>query len=190
MSIKFNRMITLKNGEQCTIRTVRVQDAAPVLSLFLRTHEQTDFLLPYVDEITTTLQEEKEYLRKIRESEKEVKLIAKVGEKIVASVSVEPVGRREKVRHRCEFGLTVDRDFWSLGIGRALMECGIECARTIGYQQIELGVVDTNTKAINLYTSLGFTEFGHNPKALRSRYTGWQGEILMKLEVGEEEAKK
>lgn len=33
------------------------------------------------------------------------------------------------------------------------------------------------------YDSFGFVEYGRNPKGFRSRHTGWQELILMRLEL-------
>lgn len=69
------------------------------------------------------------------------------------------------------------------GIGRALMEACLECAKQMGYVQAELEVVADNASAIGLYRSLGFVEFGRNPLAFRSRTSGWQEVVLMRLEL-------
>ena len=59
----------------------------------------------------------------------------------------------------------------------------IECARKAGYHQLELDVVGENAAAIALYERLGFVEYGRNPKGFRSRHTGWQELVLMRLEL-------
>ena len=40
-----------------------------------------------------------------------------------------------------------------------------------------------NRSAIGLYESEGFVEYGRNPKGFRSRLTGWQEVVLMRLET-------
>lgn len=70
-----------------------------------------------------------------------------------------------------------------MGIGRALVIACIECAKEAGYSQLELEVVSENRNAIALYESIGFTEFGRNPRGFRSRYQGWQELISMRLEL-------
>lgn len=37
--------------------------------------------------------------------------------------------------------------------------------------------------AVALYKSMGFTEYGRNPLGFRSRTTGWQSLLLMRLEL-------
>ncbi len=52
-----------------------------------------------------------------------------------------------------------------------------------GYAQLELEVVAENRAALSLYESVGFVEYGRNPKGFRSRYTGWQEVVLMRLDM-------
>jgi len=64
-----------------------------------------------------------------------------------------------------------------------LTEACIECARAAGYAQLELEAVADNAKAISLYRSAGFTEYGRNPLGFLSRQTGWQALVLMRMEL-------
>ena len=81
------------------------------------------------------------------------------------------------------FGISIDKAYWGLGIGRALTEACIACARTAGYAQIELSVVADNRSAVALYERFGFREYGRNPRGFRSRISGWQELIEMRLEI-------
>lgn len=90
---------------------------------------------------------------------------------------------KEKIRHRAEFGISVDKDFWGAGIGRALTRACIECAKEASYVQMELEVAAQNERVIALYESEDFVEYGRNPKGFRSRFSGWQELILMRLEL-------
>ena len=52
-----------------------------------------------------------------------------------------------------------------------------------GYEQLELDVVSENKRAIALYESLGFVEYGRNPRGFKSKYTGYQELVYMRLEL-------
>jgi RimJ/RimL family protein N-acetyltransferase len=52
-----------------------------------------------------------------------------------------------------------------------------------GYSQLELEVVAENRAALALYKSVGFEEYGRNPRGFRSRTGGWQELVLMRLEL-------
>ena len=75
------------------------------------------------------------------------------------------------------------KDYWGLGIGRALTEACIECAKAAGYAQLELSVVAENERAVALYESVGFVEFGRNPMGFKSRLSGYQELVDMRLEL-------
>ena len=149
------------------------------------THAETDYLLTYPDEGGFTLEGEAEYLQGRAESDNEVEILAVVDGSIVGSAGVGCVGSKEKLRHRAEFGIGIERAYWGLGIGRALIEACTACARTAGYAQLELEVVVDNERALALYQSAGFVEYGRNPRGFRTRQGGWQELVLMRLELDE-----
>ncbi len=181
--MEYHKKIQLKDGRECTLRSGTAQDAAGVLANFILTHEQTDNLLTYPDEVTLTLEQEEEYLKKKAESPDEIELLAEVDGKVVGTAGVDSIGRRAKVKHRASFGISVERDYWSLGIGRAMTVACIECAKAAGYAQLELEVVASNIHAITLYESVGFVEYGRNPKGFVSRTAGEQELVMMRLEL-------
>ncbi len=64
-----------------------------------------------------------------------------------------------------------------------MTEACIECAENAGCVQLELEAVAENKTALALYRSVGFVEYGRNPKGFRSRVSGWQELVLMRLEL-------
>ena len=68
-------------------------------------------------------------------------------------------------------------------MGKALTKACIQCAKEAGYTQVELNVVAENEAAIGLYKSLGFTEYGRNPRGFNSRISGYQELVYMLLEL-------
>ena len=181
--MQYHKTITLKDGRTCTLRNGTEQDGQALLDIFILTHGQTDYLLSYPDETAMTAEQEAEFLRAKTESPREIELLAELDGGIVGSAGIGSVGKKDKVKHRAEFGISVDRACWGLGIGRALTEACIECAKAAGYAQLELEAVTENQHALALYESVGFTEYGRNPKGFRSRLTGWQEVVLMRLEL-------
>ena len=143
-----------------------------------------DYLLSYPEENSFTAEREAQFLKEKTESADEIEILAEVDGRVVGTAGIERVGAKEKVRHRASFGISVDQAWWGLGIGRALTEACIECARETGYAQLELDVVADNKRAIMLYQGEGFVEYGRNPKGFRSRITGWQELVLMRLDLG------
>ena len=181
--MEYLKKITLKDGRECILRNGTDKDGQTVFDIFNLTHEQTDFLLSYPDENSFTAEQEAEFLKKKTERENEIEILAEIGGAVVGCAGIENLGTKDKIRHRADFGISVDQKYWGLGIGRALTKACIECAEKAGYAQLELEAVAANEKAVRLYQSEGFVEFGRNPRGFRSRITGWQEVVLMRLEL-------
>ena len=181
--MKYEKTINLKDGRRCLIRNATPHDAEDVLSNFKKVHEETNFLLTYPDEKGFSIEEEKSFLKQKEESAAEVELCAFVGDVIVGLAGVSAIGKMEKISHRAELGVSIEKDFWHLGIGSALTTASIECATKAGYRQLELEVVADNRNAIALYQKIGFIEYGRNPRGFASRSSGYQELILMRLEL-------
>ena len=179
----YQQTVALKNGKTCVIRSAAPADAAEVCAVFNLTHAQTDHLLTYPDESPLTPETERDFLAQKADSPDETELCAVIDGRVVGTAGIEKVGSQEKLRHRAEFGIGIDKDYWGLGIGRALTLACIECAKTAGYAQLELDVLADNESALCLYKSVGFTEYGRNPRGFCSRTAGWQTLILMRMEL-------
>ena len=181
--MEYRETIILKDGRSCVLRNGTAADAEGVLRNFTLNHEQTDFLTTYPDEITFTVEQEEKYLQTKADSPNEVELVAEVEGRIVGQAGIEALGRTDKTRHRADFGISIDRDYWGLGMGRALTRACIALAKQAGYKQLELQAVAENEHALALYKSEGFVEYGRNPRGFRSRQTGWQELVLMRMEL-------
>lgn len=181
--MKYNQKIISKNGKEIQIRNATASDGSAVLENFNLTHAETDYLLTYPDENRFDAEQEGLFLERKVESTNEIELIAIVDGQVVGTAGVDAVGTKYKVAHRAEFGISVLKKYWGLGIGRALMEACIQCARDAGYVQLELSVVADNARAIAMYQRAGFMECGRNPKGFYSRTTGFQEVVSMRLEL-------
>ena len=122
-------------------------------------------------------------MQKLLESGREIMLLSEVDGVLCGCSSVCAVGTKYKLRHRAEFGISVDKLFWGLGIGTQLTQTATACAREAGYRQLELDVVADNERAIRMYKHAGFVEFGRNPMGFQSRASGDQALVYMRLEL-------
>ncbi len=183
--MKYEQKITLKNGKEALLRNGDGADGAAVLEVFNLAHEETDYLLTYSDENSFTREQEAQFLEEKTKSPNEIEIIAIVDEKVVGTAGIDAIGKKYKVKHRADFGISLLKEYWGLGLGKELTKACIQCAKEAGYSQMELNVVAENERAISLYRSLGFVEFGRNPKGFNSRITGYQELISMRLELEE-----
>jgi RimJ/RimL family protein N-acetyltransferase len=91
---------------------------------------------------------------------------------------------RARGEHRANLGITVDKDFRSTGIGLELINQTIKEAiiKIKGLKIIQLQLFGSNTKAHNLYTKIGFKEYGRLKKGLLMN-DSFDDEVLMSLEI-------
>ena len=181
--MRYAETVLLKGGVELLVRNAVASDARALRDIMQRTHAETDYLLSYPDEQSVDDEQEARSLAETERSDNGVELVAVLGGRIVGSAGITAVGGRRKVVHRACFGISVLQEYWGMGIGRALMEACIDCARRAGYTQLELEVVADNQRAVSLYWRAGFEEYGRNPRGYRSTAAGYQELVHMRLEL-------
>jgi RimJ/RimL family protein N-acetyltransferase len=181
--MKYEQKIVLKNSKEALIRNANASDGLAVNEVFNLTHAETDYLLSYPDENSFEPEQEARFLEEKAESTNETELIAIIDGKVAGTAGIEAVGKKYKVKHRAEFGISVLKEYWGLGLGKTLTKACIQCAKNAGYDQLELTVVADNDRALSLYRSLGFEEFGRNPRGFNSQTSGYQELVYMMLKL-------
>ncbi len=181
--MKYEERIILKNGKAAVLRNGGAADGAEVFEVFNKAHAETDFLLTYPDENSYDKEREAAFLEEKTKSQNEIEIVAVADGRIVGTAGIEQVGAKYKLAHRAEFGVSVLKEYWGLGIGSALTAACIKCAKDAGYVQLELNAVADNERALSMYKRAGFVEFGRNPKGFRSRSGKYQELVCMLLEL-------
>ena len=181
--MKYMQTLTLKNGKEAVLRNGEAADGRAVYENFNATHAETDFLLSYPDENSYDPEQEAKFLDEKANSPNEIEIVAFVDGKVAGMAGIEAVGAKYKLKHRAEFGISILREYWGLGLGKALTNACIQCAREAGYAQLELNVVAGNERAVSLYKGVGFEEFGRNPRGFNSRTSGFQELVYMRMEL-------
>ena len=92
-------------------------------------------------------------------AEKAIFLVAEV-EGIIAGFTRCEGSKLSRFRHKAEFGICISKEYWGHGIGKVLLENILKWADSVGIKKISLTVVQTNTKANQLYKRYGFVEEG------------------------------
>ena len=149
--MKYNQEIILKNRTRACLRNGDASDGPAVYENFNLTHAETDFLLFYPDENSFDPEQEAQFLQEKTESPNEIEIIALVDGKVAGTAGIEAIGHKHKVRHRAEFGISVLRAYWGLGLGKALSECllGEMCSR----QAVSMGALIRKGKVTGSYFS-------------------------------------
>lgn len=181
--MEYNEQIRLHDGRICVLKNAEGVDAQAFLEYFRTAHGETEYLTTYPDEPMHTPEEMAEHLERRRESETDIEICAFVDGRLVGSAGNRLVSARDKTKHRADYGISILKAYWGLGIGSALTAACIACAKKAGLLQLELELeaVSENAAAIALYTKFGFTEYGRNPRGFRTRDGRWQELVLMRL---------
>lgn len=175
------KQIFLTDNIPCTLGSPKEEDAEEMLLYFKLASEESNFMINYPEEITMTVDEEKEFLKKSLESETDIRIAAFIGEKIVGSATIYSYSSQMKMKHRACFGIAIREKFQGKGLGNILTKEAITMAKQLGYEQVELGVFADNHKARSLYRKYGFEEWGCVKNAFRLKDGTYRDEITMGL---------
>jgi RimJ/RimL family protein N-acetyltransferase len=147
--------VSLRGGHHAVIARATEHDAAALLSYLDLVAGETDFLAFERGEVGLTLEQEAAFVRRLHAEDGGVMLKASIDGEIAAVASLLRLSR-SRVRHGASLGLSVQKRYWAMGLGRALCEALILEAKHLGLTRIELRVRHDNARAISLYETLGF----------------------------------
>lgn len=173
------KQIKLKDNRTAILRSVQLQDAALMIEYMRVTAAETPYLLREPEEITISLEGEERILTSMIESPRNLMLTAWVDGRHAGNASINAQGGKMRLLHRCSMGIALYREFWGLGLGRQMISILFEEAKKCGYEQMELGVIAGNEKAIALYENLGFETYGTLKRAMKYKDGSYADEILM-----------
>lgn len=143
------------------IRKARKTDAAAMINFLHQIAGETDFLtFGSADDLHVTVEKEEKLFEDYFNRDNGLNLIAEYDGQIAGNL-IFSGGMKKRTAHAGEFGISVRKDFWGRGIGKALIARLIEWSKESGViRKINLRVRSDNTRAIHLYKSFGFKEEG------------------------------
>ena len=166
--MKFNSIYFKdKMGREVILRNAEESDAVALIDYLKITADETPYLIREPDEITITLEQEKNFIQSIRDAERELLLVAIIDGKHVGNCSLMNILPYKRYEHRCGLAIALYQEYCGFGIGKIMMETVLEVAKTIGYEQAELEVISDNQNAISLYKNLGFKKYGTFPNNMK-----------------------
>ena len=171
--------LMLRDGGLYVVRSVEPEDAQRMLQYMKIMLGETPFLLRTPEEFDYSVEEEARILEGRKNDPRSLMLLAEKDGQIIACADVLSHGRKSRVWHRAELGISVRKDFWRQGIASALMERLIAFAVQCGYEQIELTVMQKNCRALNLYMKYGFMVCGTRPHGVKYPDGRYDNDYLM-----------
>lgn len=173
------REIVLNDGRTCILKPTLPEYAEEMIAYMKKTAAETPWLLRYPDEVSLTPEGEREILGHLLEDPQTVMMAAIVEGRVAGNSSINGIGTKRKIRHRCSLAIALYRAYWGFGIGTAMIDYMSELAAQIGWQQMDLEVVAENTAAQALYRKCGFIESGRRHHALLFDDGTYHDEVLM-----------
>jgi RimJ/RimL family protein N-acetyltransferase len=154
--------------EHLNIRPAKAADAAAYRAHMLAILAEPRIDTPYMpDEYPRTEEEEAENIALYTALDNALFLLAVTPDDAVAGSLRLLGGTLRAVRHAADLALYVSAPYRGQGVGRRLMEVGLDWARRgSSLRRIQLEVYARNTSAIRLYQSLGFVVEGRRVKAV------------------------
>lgn len=156
-----------KLGREVILRSAEISDAEALIDYLKVTTGETPYLIREPEEVTITLEQEKNFIESKINAERELMLVAAIDGKHVGNCSLMSIAPYKRYVHRCEVAIALYQEYCGCGIGKALMQTVLEVAKELGYEQAELEVISDNKGAIEMYKKLGFEKFGSFPNNMR-----------------------
>ncbi len=179
------KIITLKNGATAILKSPLESDAEQLLNMIKQACGETDYLTRYPEEWNITIEQEQRWVNGFSIAENGVCIVCYINDIIAGNCQIN-FGNSIKTKHSATIGISILKDYWNLGIGSAMFKEMIAIAKSRGIKIIELGVIDGNERAINLYKKYGFKIVCKRPNAFMLKDGTTQSEIYMQKQLCKE----
>ena len=180
-----SKEITLKDGRRAILRSpLPEQDAEDMRQYLLDISGETEFVLSYPEEEESmTVEQERAYLQGVLDAPDRLMIVAEVDGRIAGNCQLS-FKTRIKTRHRAIVAIGLRRAYWNLGIGTAMFREMIDVARQReGVMQLELEVIEGNSRARALYEKMGFRVATVHPDNIRLKDGTLLNEYIMIREL-------
>lgn len=179
----------LKNGKTLVIREGNIGDAENFIVYANNVGGESDFLTFNAGQFNSALDSQQKSIEELNNKENGLFLIAEISNKIAGNLTFR-LGKKPKTAHAGEFGITIQKQYWNLGIGQLLIQTLIDWARCSGnVRKINLRVREDNQRGLNLYRKMGFKQEGILERDLYSNGIFYNG-FMMGLCIDPDGAKK
>lgn len=143
-----------------TIREATVTDAENLVAYLKTITAEPGICIPLTPDQVRPVDVQRAALEDFHESESAIMLLALGGGQLVGELTLRSISPRPQVRHVATLGMSVKADWRRKGVGRELLEAGLEWAPSAGIKRVELYVYARNAPAIALYERYGFVHEG------------------------------
>jgi ribosomal protein S18 acetylase RimI-like enzyme len=177
-----DKSILLKDGRTAILKSPCVEDAEKLLNYIKKSCGETDFLLRYPEEWNITVEQEVEWVNRLRSSPNTLGIACYVDGEVAGNCEIS-FRSGIKTSHRATVAIAILKDYWNLGIGSALFEELIAAAQKRGTEIMELAFIEGNDRARHLYEKFGFRVISQKPNAFKLKDGTYRDEFYMQKYV-------
>ena len=167
------------NGKELVLRAPREEDAQMLRQYIKKACGETRFLMAEGDEMDLSLEEELEFINSHRDSDGGMVILGFLDGEHVGNCSFEKVSGSRRYAHRASAGIALLQKYTGQGIGKIMFKTMLEEVEKLGFEQVELIVIENNDRAKHMYESLGFKETGRRPDANKYDDGTYADDIIM-----------
>ena len=168
-----------RTGEQIVIEDGVASDAAALVRVHLSVLEEGRFFITRPAEFAASAERKASLIEAFTRQPNCCFLVARLDGVIVGMVSLRG-GLLGRMAHVAKLEIFISAAARGRGVGRALMDAVLDWAiNNAALLKIGLSVFDDNTRAIALYTMLGFQEEGRRPSEYCEEDGTLRGDVLM-----------
>ncbi len=169
----------LKTGKPFVVRLAKLEDAAGLIDFLQAVSDESEFLVSLSHEFDMTEDEERKWIQEYTEDSGKIAIVAEAAGRLIGCLSFAN-GRRQRLSHRGDVGMSVRGSFRGNGVGTALLGSFLSWAESHPLiEKVGLGVFCDNLPAIGLYKKFGFVEEGRQPREIKMAADKYQDVLLM-----------
>lgn len=158
---------TLADGQVLIVREAEPDDARAALAYVDAVGAESDFLTFAPGEFGYTEAQERAYIADSASADHRLFVVGEIDDVLVSLLGFSG-GERPRLRHTGEFGLSVRKAYWGMGIGGLMVDTLVRWAQEGGIiRKINLRVRTDHSRAIALYQRKGFAIEGTITRAVR-----------------------
>jgi len=178
-------MATLKSeynlqNKSVLIRNAEIEDGENIIEHIKIVDEETIFLAREAGEFQTEKEKEQRLISNWNASKHDLFLVAEIEDEIAGTCEL-CGNHRKRYVHRADIAIAIKKKFWGMGIGKHMLEEAIKWGKQNNLKRIELEVDTENTRAIILYTNLGFHIEGTIERERRLADDSYRNSYLMAM---------
>ena len=118
-----------KLGREVILRSAEESDATALIDYLKITTNETPYLIREPDEVTLTIEQEKSFIKRVKDAEKELLLIALIDGKHIGNCSLMGIGPYKRYAHRCGIAIALYQEYCGCGIGKIMMQIILDEAK-------------------------------------------------------------